>query len=88
MLAHRLGLVPIKADPRLMTTRSGEETGSEKNTIIFKLLVKGKQAPASERDNHGVAGRFCWHRLCMGTHRLCMGISRLSVAQFALRGIP
>src|SRR5690606_15331686 len=39
MLAHRLGLIPIKADPRLFVERKeGEYT--DKDTIVFNLHVK------------------------------------------------
>ncbi|KAG0597410.1 hypothetical protein M758_UG335800 [Ceratodon purpureus] len=39
VLAHRLGLLPIKADPRLFNYKSEEENANEKNTIVFKLDV-------------------------------------------------
>ncbi|ONH99346.1 hypothetical protein PRUPE_6G025800 [Prunus persica] len=38
VLAHRLGLIPIKADPRLFEYAENN-TASEKNTIVFKLHV-------------------------------------------------
>ncbi|KAH9550266.1 hypothetical protein CY35_10G063300 [Sphagnum magellanicum] len=40
VLAHRLGLVPIKADPRLFDYKTDEEIANEKNTIVFKLDVE------------------------------------------------
>ncbi|KAJ7522201.1 hypothetical protein O6H91_18G001000 [Diphasiastrum complanatum] len=39
VLAHRLGLVPIKADPRQFTEKTEEDVANEKNTIVFKLHV-------------------------------------------------
>lgn len=39
VLAHRLGLIPIKADPRLFDFMSENDTPNEKNTIVFKLHV-------------------------------------------------
>ncbi|KAI5321339.1 PREDICTED: DNA-directed RNA [Prunus dulcis] len=39
VLAHRLGLIPIKADPRLFEYAENN-TASEKNTIVFKLHVR------------------------------------------------
>ncbi|KAK4793997.1 hypothetical protein SAY86_011991 [Trapa natans] len=39
ILAHRLGLIPIKADPRLFDYLSENDKPSEKNTIVFKLHV-------------------------------------------------
>ncbi|XP_015900662.3 uncharacterized protein LOC107433811 [Ziziphus jujuba] len=42
VLSHRLGLIPIKADPRLFEfTENGAPT--EKNTIVFKLHVRCEQ---------------------------------------------
>ncbi|KAK9084586.1 hypothetical protein Sjap_024997 [Stephania japonica] len=43
VLAHRLGLIPIKADPRLFEYMSVNDTPNEKNTIVFKLHVKCKR---------------------------------------------
>ncbi|GBG91118.1 hypothetical protein CBR_g51921 [Chara braunii] len=40
VLSHRLGLVPLKADPRRFDFKTDEELASEKNTIVFKLHVK------------------------------------------------
>jgi len=40
VLSHRLGLVPIAADPRLFQYRNSEEDYSEDNSICFKVHVK------------------------------------------------
>ncbi|CAD7078736.1 unnamed protein product [Hermetia illucens] len=41
VLAHRLGLIPLKADPRLFEYRSEEnEEGTEHDTLEFELKVK------------------------------------------------
>ncbi|CAH2047775.1 unnamed protein product [Thlaspi arvense] len=40
VLAHRIGLIPIAADPRLFEYISGNDQPNEKNTIVFKLHVK------------------------------------------------
>ncbi|CAN0852888.1 DNA-directed RNA polymerases I and III subunit RPAC1 [Linum grandiflorum] len=40
VLAHRLGLIPIKADPRLFEYLSASDTPNEKNTIVFKLHAR------------------------------------------------
>ncbi|XP_009791015.1 uncharacterized protein [Nicotiana sylvestris] len=37
VLAHRLGLIPIKVDPRLFEYMSENDVPNEKNTIVFKL---------------------------------------------------
>ncbi|KAK7255364.1 hypothetical protein RIF29_28773 [Crotalaria pallida] len=48
VLAHRLGLIPISADPRLFEypENAGDEK-NEKNTIVFKLHV---QCPINKED--------------------------------------
>ncbi|KAE9456638.1 hypothetical protein C3L33_11506, partial [Rhododendron williamsianum] len=42
VLAHRLGLIPIKVDPRLFDYMSEIDEPNEKNTIVFKLHVRCK----------------------------------------------
>ncbi|GAB4845909.1 hypothetical protein Ancab_024914 [Ancistrocladus abbreviatus] len=39
VLAHRLGLIPLSADPRLFETKSEKDLPNEKNTIVFGLHV-------------------------------------------------
>lgn len=46
VLAHRLGLIPIKADPRLFRERVGEEDPDEHHVIAFRLEIKCERAPA------------------------------------------
>ncbi|CAN6448286.1 unnamed protein product [Victoria cruziana] len=43
VLAHRLGLIPIKVDPRLVEYLSENDVANEKNTIVFKLHVECKR---------------------------------------------
>eukprot|EP00200_Dunaliella_tertiolecta_P003046 CAMPEP_0202357010 /NCGR_PEP_ID=MMETSP1126-20121109/11221_1 /ASSEMBLY_ACC=CAM_ASM_000457 /TAXON_ID=3047 /ORGANISM="Dunaliella tertiolecta, Strain CCMP1320" /LENGTH=360 /DNA_ID=CAMNT_0048949831 /DNA_START=77 /DNA_END=1159 /DNA_ORIENTATION=+ len=40
VLSHRLGLVPLRIDPKLLDFKSAEEAPSEKNTIVFKLDIR------------------------------------------------
>lgn len=40
MLAHRLGLIPIAADPRLFEWKRDDESSNERNCIVFKLDVE------------------------------------------------
>lgn len=40
ILAHRLGLLPIQADPRFFEYLSETDDRNERNTIVFKLHVK------------------------------------------------
>ncbi|KAF3842579.1 hypothetical protein F7725_024530 [Dissostichus mawsoni] len=56
VLAHRLGLVPIKADPRLFEYRnageeSAEEQGSEIDTIQLQLKIKCSRNPRATKDS-------------------------------------
>nr|XP_046258479.1 DNA-directed RNA polymerases I and III subunit RPAC1 [Scatophagus argus] len=55
VLAHRLGLIPIKADPRLFEYRnSGEEAqeeGSEIDTIQLQLKIKCSKNPRASKDS-------------------------------------
>nr|KJB70220.1 hypothetical protein B456_011G064100 [Gossypium raimondii] len=43
VLAHRLGLVPIRVDPRLFDYLSENDQPNEKNTIVSKLHVQCKR---------------------------------------------
>lgn len=50
VLSHRLGLIPLKVDPRLFEYMSENDIPNEKNTIVFSLHVrceKGKMGRIS-----------------------------------------
>uniref|UniRef100_A0A3Q2VVP5 DNA-directed RNA polymerases I and III subunit RPAC1 n=1 Tax=Haplochromis burtoni TaxID=8153 RepID=A0A3Q2VVP5_HAPBU len=52
VLAHRLGLIPIKADPRLFEYRNtGKEEGSEIDTIQLQLKIKCSRNPRASKDS-------------------------------------
>uniref|UniRef100_A0A3Q4I303 DNA-directed RNA polymerases I and III subunit RPAC1 n=1 Tax=Neolamprologus brichardi TaxID=32507 RepID=A0A3Q4I303_NEOBR len=51
VLAHRLGLIPIKADPRLFEYRNSEEEGSEIDTIQLQLKIKCSRNPRASKDS-------------------------------------
>lgn len=56
ILAHRLGLIPIKADPRLFEYRdagngSEEEEGSEIDTVQLQLKIKCTRNPRASKDS-------------------------------------
>ncbi|KAM9726454.1 DNA-directed RNA polymerases I and III subunit RPAC1 [Menidia menidia] len=56
VLAHRLGLVPIRADPRLFEYKntaegSAEEEASEIDTIQLQLKVKCSRNPRASKDS-------------------------------------
>ncbi|KAF7710415.1 DNA-directed RNA polymerases I and III subunit RPAC1 isoform X1 [Silurus meridionalis] len=51
ILAHRLGLVPIKVDPRLFEYRNpGDEEGTEIDTIQLQLKIKCSRNPRASKD--------------------------------------
>ncbi|GJN26950.1 hypothetical protein PR202_gb14919 [Eleusine coracana subsp. coracana] len=46
VLSHRLGLIPLDADPRLFDYISENDVPNERNTIVYKLHVScGKGSP-------------------------------------------
>ncbi|CAM0142577.1 DNA-directed RNA polymerase core subunit rpc40 [Umbelopsis sp. WA50703] len=50
VLAHRLGLIPIKADPLLFDFKGEEEGPTDLNTIVFKLNVKCERRDGVPKD--------------------------------------
>ncbi|GJJ68338.1 DNA-directed RNA polymerases I and III subunit RPAC1 [Entomortierella parvispora] len=53
VLAHRLGLVPILADPTKFDFKTKDDTPMDTNTIVFKLAVRctrNPNAPTTETD--------------------------------------
>ncbi|XP_049877830.1 DNA-directed RNA polymerases I and III subunit RPAC1 isoform X2 [Pectinophora gossypiella] len=72
VLAHRLGLIPLKADPRLFEYRPEDATeGSEFNTLEYTLKVKCTTNKSQPKDsyraedlyeNHSVySSQIKWH---------------------------
>uniref|UniRef100_A0A3P9KBI5 DNA-directed RNA polymerases I and III subunit RPAC1 n=1 Tax=Oryzias latipes TaxID=8090 RepID=A0A3P9KBI5_ORYLA len=51
VLAHRLGLVPIKADPRLFEYKNIEQEASEIDTIQLQLKIKCSRNPRASKDS-------------------------------------
>lgn len=45
VLCHRLGLIPIKVDPRLFVFKKDTDDDSEINCVKFKLHVKCERKP-------------------------------------------
>eukprot|EP00210_Caulerpa_lentillifera_P002725 g2605.t1 len=61
LLAHRLGLVPIKVDPRCFEWKTGDEPSNERNCIVFKLEVDcGKTSSHSEGEPTVLSGNLKW----------------------------
>ncbi|XP_071962083.1 DNA-directed RNA polymerases I and III subunit RPAC1-like [Antedon mediterranea] len=51
VLAHRLGLIPIKADPRLFEyQQEGDDEGSPEDTVEFNLKIKCTRNPNAPKD--------------------------------------
>ncbi|XP_059053305.1 DNA-directed RNA polymerases I and III subunit RPAC1 [Achroia grisella] len=72
VLAHRLGLIPLKADPRLFEYRSKDTTdGTEFDTLEFSLKIKctnnktqlkDSYRPEDLYENHNVySSQIKWH---------------------------
>ncbi|KAI9344947.1 DNA-directed RNA polymerase [Obelidium mucronatum] len=49
ILAQRLGLVPIKADPRLFQFKAVDDEATDLNTLVFNMKVKGTKKPKNEQ---------------------------------------
>ncbi|KAJ4878479.1 DNA-directed RNA polymerase family protein [Raphanus sativus] len=57
VLAHRIGLIPIAADPRLFEYLTETDQPNEKNTIVFKLHVK---CPKGQSRLHVLTNELQW----------------------------
>lgn len=57
VLSHRLGLVPLKVDPRLFQYKAKEDAPSEQNTIVLKLKVECRRLPNGAMENDKVYSR-------------------------------
>eukprot|EP01112_Ceratiomyxa_fruticulosa_P021919 TRINITY_DN787_c0_g1_i1.p1 TRINITY_DN787_c0_g1~~TRINITY_DN787_c0_g1_i1.p1 ORF type:complete len:378 (+),score=79.79 TRINITY_DN787_c0_g1_i1:79-1212(+) len=51
VLAHRLGLIPLKADPRLFKFRNPNEGPASDDTLVFKLDVKCERIQNPKNDS-------------------------------------
>ena len=56
VLAQRLGLIPIRADPRKFNARHADEDADADNVISFRLQVKCKQRSGSAAGTPGTPG--------------------------------
>ena len=56
VLAHRLGLIPIKADPRMFRERVGDEDPDEHHVIAFRLEVQCERAQDQGGGRTGAKG--------------------------------
>nr|XP_008513997.1 PREDICTED: DNA-directed RNA polymerases I and III subunit RPAC1 isoform X2 [Equus przewalskii] len=63
ILAHRLGLIPIHADPRLFEYRNqGDEEGTEIDTLQFRLQVRCTRNPHAAKDSSDPSELYVNHK--------------------------
>ncbi|KAJ3115508.1 DNA-directed RNA polymerases I and III subunit RPAC1 [Phlyctochytrium bullatum] len=58
VLAHRLGLIPIKADPRKFRFKEIDDGPTDLNTIVFQLHVKCEAPPGSRGRDPAVPQQY------------------------------
>uniref|UniRef100_A0A9L0IQD5 DNA-directed RNA polymerases I and III subunit RPAC1 n=1 Tax=Equus asinus TaxID=9793 RepID=A0A9L0IQD5_EQUAS len=64
ILAHRLGLIPIHADPRLFEYRNqGDEEGTEIDTLQFRLQVRCTRNPHAAKDSSDPSELYVNHKV-------------------------
>ncbi|CAM2111361.1 DNA-directed RNA polymerases I and III subunit RPAC1 isoform X2 [Caretta caretta] len=64
ILAHRLGLVPIRADPRLFEYKNqGDEEGTEIDTLQFQLKIKCSRNPCAVKESSDPNELYINHRV-------------------------
>ena len=57
VLAHRLGLVPLRVDPhQLEVLATKDEESTDMNTIVFKLTAQGKAEKRSDAETAAMEG--------------------------------
>jgi DNA-directed RNA polymerase I and III subunit RPAC1 len=85
VLSHRLGLVPIKADPRLFDMITGDEDATDLNTLVFKLDVSCTDADFADPNapvmtsgpetKHVYSGDFEWQPQGLQLERFPEGLA-------------
>ncbi len=64
VLAHRLGLIPISADPRLFEFRAaGDSEGTAEDTIEFALKIKCRKNPHAAKDASNADDLYLDHKV-------------------------
>eukprot|EP00038_Savillea_parva_P027724 m.61121 g.61121 ORF g.61121 m.61121 type:complete len:373 (+) comp8003_c2_seq1:770-1888(+) len=66
VLAHRLGLVPIQADPRKFEFSKGKDDRDETNYIVFRLKVKCEKRKDAPPDAMAPEELYVNHRVLSG----------------------
>lgn len=54
VLSHRLGMIPLRVDPRMFEWKGASDPANEKNTIVLKLDVTCKRLPDGSMENDKV----------------------------------
>ncbi|KAL1915559.1 uncharacterized protein VTP21DRAFT_6683 [Calcarisporiella thermophila] len=58
VLSHRLGLIPIKADPSEFEFKTPDEPPTDLNTIVFKLSIKCQRNPKADANEEDPAKKY------------------------------
>eukprot|EP00002_Diphylleia_rotans_P008001 TRINITY_DN17660_c0_g1_i1.p1 TRINITY_DN17660_c0_g1~~TRINITY_DN17660_c0_g1_i1.p1 ORF type:complete len:359 (-),score=74.93 TRINITY_DN17660_c0_g1_i1:48-1124(-) len=66
VLAHRLGLIPIRADPRLFEYMKPGDEETDKNTLRFRLKIACKLNPNAAPDSKAPAKKYLNHEMLSG----------------------
>lgn len=68
VLAHRMGLLPLKADPRLFAYRTEESTeqGTEQDTLEYELKVKCTRRKEAGKDQSNFDDMYKNHKVYSG----------------------
>ncbi|KAM9315793.1 DNA-directed RNA polymerases I and III subunit RPAC1 [Gastrophryne carolinensis] len=67
ILAHRLGLIPIRADPRLFEYRNADDAeGTDIDTLQFELNVKCTRNPRASKDSSDPNELYLDHKVYTG----------------------
>lgn len=68
VLAHRMGLLPLKADPRLFAYRTEEssEQGTEQDTLEYELKVKCTRRKEASKDQSNFDEIYKNHKVYSG----------------------
>ncbi len=76
VLAHRLGLIPIKVDPRLFQPKLAEEAANELNTVVLKLRADCRRV-AGNVENASVSRTSASHHCAGQERKLCSSLQHL-----------
>uniref|UniRef100_A0A8C9WFJ2 RNA polymerase I and III subunit C n=1 Tax=Scleropages formosus TaxID=113540 RepID=A0A8C9WFJ2_SCLFO len=88
ILAHRLGLIPIKADPRLFEYRNADdEEGTEIDTIQLQLKVKCTRNPRASKDSSDPSELYINHMVYSRDMKWLRPGQELDIVMHCVKGI-